>query len=748
MGGGMDTAPAGYDRAAPPWAAIEGKSLREYLLLIAERRWWFISIVFLGMFITILLAYKAVPIYRSASTVQILRQEESGVEFKTVVDVSVKSTEDFNTQVKVLESGQMAQRVLERMTPSQVNSMIAPFTASMVSFSDANPIEVLMQARKIIPQRMTLLVNVVVEHPDAKICQDLANLYSDEFINHSIMLQSEGSLRAVDELKRRTDEQRFKIEDLEKKLVAFKEEHKSISFEASTDIDQQQLNLLSESLTTKKIELDEATAVWDQVQSAIRQGKPLWELDAIRSNAQVSGLLESMAQHEINKAGVAKRYRPKHPNYVMVETTLNRTREELNQAIEHVVNMVQNRYEALENQWDEATKRLDNKRKEIVELQKIRVEYNSLHRNFMVNQEMYQYFYSRLQQAMTKASENVSNIRIIDRAPLPTRPVKPNIPIRLAIGLFVSVAIGIVVAFVLSLLDSRIKTVTDIETGLNLPILGIVSHVPEIGRGESELLVGTRKSPLTMEEFRTIRSNLEILYPSQRYQIIIVTSTDAKEGKSFLSANLACTFATHGEKTLLLDFDLRRPKVATLFKQSNNEGLVQYFNQAAKLDDLIVKNIYPNLDLLLSGGKSHHPTELFTRLKLETLFRELRGKYQRIILDTPPLGMISDCLPLLPYSDGLIYVIRFNSVKKIKATRIINKLKRTNCQVLGTVLNAIKVHLTDYYYPGLYSTDYRTYYYIQDEKSGKRVRNPKGRKAEGEEVAAAGRRSDSDALSP
>ena len=203
---------------------------------------------------------------------------------------------------------------------------------------------------------------------------------------------------------------------------------------------------------------------------------------------------------------------------------------------------------------------------------------------------------------------------------------------------------------------------------------------------------------------------------SKNAKIIVSTSTVPGEGKSFVSSNLALTFSNHGEKTLLLDGDLRLPNVAASLQLDNEIGVLDHIEKAADLDDVIMKEVYPNLDVMPSGGKSKNPTQVLASAKFEAMLADLRDRYDRIVIDSPPLAAVSDALNLLPYVDGVVYVIKFNTVKRKTAVANVRRLWEANTPVFGAILNNITTSLSSYYYSQYSDKAYQDYYIRQEEE--------------------------------
>jgi succinoglycan biosynthesis transport protein ExoP len=290
------------------------------------------------------------------------------------------------------------------------------------------------------------------------------------------------------------------------------------------------------------------------------------------------------------------------------------------------------------------------------------------------------------------------NARIIDVAVAPLNPSSPNVPMNLAAGFLGGLALGVGLVFLVGLLDDRIKSAFDIEGTIGLPMLGTVPRMKKLDVNSKAQAVASNANFHVTETFRSIHSALKLNEQSKNAKIIITTSTVPGEGKSFVSSNLALTFANHGEKTLLLDGDLRLPNVAKSLQLENEVGLLGHIEQGLSLDEVIQREVYPNFDVLPTGGKSKTPTQLLNSAKFVAMLTELRSRYDRIIIDCPPLAAVSDALNLLPLVDGVVYVVKFNTVKRGTALVNVRRLWESDTPVFGAILNNITSSYSGYYY--------------------------------------------------
>lgn len=703
----------------PDGGNAPARTLSDYLLILRERIWWLVVstfVVFMGFALYTLNAPRS---YRAASAVEILRQKDKVFQIEEIVRTEVLNAEDFNTQIKILESASIVQAVDERLVGSLRQRFIAPYEKGLdATLRGMKSVpEILLRNRTIAPIRLSLVVNILYDHPDPEIAAIVANYFAEEYIDFNQNKQIEGSLRAVDDLRNQADQQLKKIQNMEFQLADFKEKYGTLSVERSQDIDNQQLISLNVRLEQDKKQFDDSTILIQQIEKARQAGDPLWELSFIAVHSNVPELLNRLAVNKIEIAKLSEKFRAKHPTMIAATNQLNETKKELDLAVASAAAAVNNEYLRHKANFESSQERLAQKQKELIDLDRIRPEYDALLRQLEVSRELYNHYFSRMQQASVKVDTSGQTARIIDRAVEPPRPYKPNIPLNLAIGLVLGLAVGFGLVFLLAFMDDKVKSAYDIESVLGVPLVGIVPHIFSIDAQEKARIVADEHDKHAVEAFRSIHSTLKLNEESRNAKILLSTSTIPSEGKTFVSTNTAITFSQHGERTIVIDADLRMPNVAKGLGLDGRLGVIQVLSDESDLDSAIQKDYLPNLDILPSGGSTKSPTQLLGSERFTNLIHELRLRYDRIIIDTPPIATVSDAMNILPLVDGVLLVIRFNMVKRKTAAVNIRRLRESNIPIFGAILNNLNTHVAGYYYSHYYDKSYKSYkhYYLQKE---------------------------------
>lgn len=700
---------AGYGGGGAPQ-----RSFKDYALMFRERVWYLIVAFFIIFSGSILYTFNKTKVYTAVAMVQLLRDDPSAMASAELEPNQIRSAEDLNTQISVLNSGTIVRGVERRLQDDERERFMAPY-ADVLSFTGPlSPAELLGKNRKVMPQRMSLMIGVGYTHPDPIIAARVANLFADEFINYNLTLNIDGSMKAVEDLRIRADQQKERVEELELKMAEYREQNNAVSLDSRENIAGTQLARLNEiKLNTKNMN-DNLETRWNLIESYRREDKNLWELSFIAEQSRVSNLLERMSGTKIQISSLSKRYREKHPVMIQQLQTLQESEAELALAVANSVDKLGAAYAESKSNFELASQRLAEKELELIQLSKTRVEYSSLEREMNVQQGFLQALVGRMTQERAAVNLKNPNSRVIDEALPPLRHSSPNIVMNLAAGLFGGLAVGAGLIFVVAFLDDRVKSAFDIEGTIGLSMLGVVPRIKKLDSSSKAQAVASNVDRHVTESFRSIHSALKLSDESKNAKVIVTTSTVPGEGKSFISSNLALTFANHGEKTLLLDGDLRLPNVARSLQLENEYGLLDYVEKNVGLEEVIMTEVYPNLDVLPSGGKSKNPTQVLNSAKFESMLAELRDRYDRIVIDSPPLAAVSDVLNLLPLADGVLYVIKFNTVKRKTAVQNVRRLWESNTPVFGAILNNISSTLASYYYSSYSDKAYQDYYIRHD----------------------------------
>jgi capsular exopolysaccharide synthesis family protein len=311
-------------------------------------------------------------------------------------------------------------------------------------------------------------------------------------------------------------------------------------------------------------------------------------------------------------------------------------------------------------------------------------------------------------------------VRPLDRAAIPGAPFVPDIRQIVRTSAVVGLLVFLVVSIGLSFVDDRIKSSWDVESFIGVNLVGIVPDLSGMSETDKYTLVQKNSEIPGVESFLGIYSSVKIQSKIDFPKAVLVTSTIPGEGKTLVSCNFAGSFARHGKSTLLVDCDLRRPTLHRHFPQNNEAGIIAWFENGAALDGDLVTNprlgitkIGENLSLLCSGGRSKSPTEIMEDKRFAQLIERLKKSYDLVVLDSPPMGAVSDALLLAERADEVLYVCRFNRALRKHIRLYIQALQHGKNEILGIVLNGMSTRRIEYYSNYRYYRSYKKYYGTQ-----------------------------------
>jgi len=684
------------------------RGLRDYILILRERV-WYVVIVFLAVFLASLVyTLSTTKLYTASASIEVLARDPVVMKVQEVRDSDLRGPEDLNTQVKILESGAIVQKVAERLSPEDSKALMAPYVKGD-SGDMMVPEDVLGRNRKIVPIRMTRILQIVYTHPDPDVAAKIANLFVEEFMNYNARWRVDESMKAVEDLKVRADQQGKKVQELGNALQAYRERQNMVSLDQRKDIVTEKLKAVSVLLTQANSRLIEADVKWKQVQECLKSNGDLANLNFIASSPIIQGLLQQVATKKIEVADLQQRYRARYPKMQEATELLQQTEAELARALENAAAGIHNEYETALRDTEQAKADLANQETEALKLDRFSVDYGTQQNELTVNEQLLDSIVTRMRETSMNASIESHNARVVDRAARPRKYSSPNAALNLGMGAVGGLGFGLGLAFLVAFVDDRVKSAYQIESIIGLPLIGIIPKTRKMSAADRAKVVLENSDPLVSEAFLTLHSNLRLNVAFRKTKVILVTSTTPGEGKTFVTTNLALTFAEHGERTIVVDCDLRKPNLHKALDAGNIKGVIDFCASGAPMDSLILKSPRPNLDVLPAGGRAANPTHILNHESFARMIGELRLRYDRIFIDTPPLAPVSDAKIILPNVDGVIFTLRFNHVRTKGAQFCAKWLIDSKIPCFGAVLNGLDLALSDYYYAEYYDKSYKDY---------------------------------------
>lgn len=703
----------------------------QHLRLVVRERWpgaLGLSLLLCGLLGFYLL--NKPPVYRAQAGLLVERSTDRVVDIKQVVetDVEVPLTDILLlTHIEQMRSRTFLKRVADSLSAEERRRVLAPYPRPRSSGAPAaeespeeesNRIIGLLEENLSIDRTIrTLLITCAVRHRDAATAQLLVNRIGDQYIVYLIDRANTSNTAAMTFLRAQAEELREKVENADQKLQAYREKYNLVSLEEHQNIVVERLKALNSAVTQARVANLALSAKRSQAESILKNGadpRQLTSLTEFSGLATVQGQIDDL---RTQRAVLSERYGRRHPS-MMENTRSLETLEKLrDQQIEGALADLRNQCEKAQTHEERLAAELAAAEKESLRLDQLAVAYNALRRNYETAKLTYGQILARQNETNVASQLQNTNIKFVDRAAKPEKPVEPNRKLIALLLAMLAVCICIGYPLVADLLDQRLKSWSDIESYLGTNTLGEIPAITRVDESERDSIVLKQLDEMASEAFRSLHSQINLTSKVPFPKTLLVTSTIPAEGKSFVACNFSATAAAHGKRTLLIDGDLRRPSLHRAFKLDNKFGLLRWLENggtcaASALEDsnLGIVSLAPNLWLLRSGGVSRRATELVEDGRLDALIETLQRDFELIVIDTSPAGVFPDAESFAKLADELLYVCRFNRVDRPQVRHVLGRLRKTELALPGVVINALPAGLTGAHYYSSYGYYGAKYY--------------------------------------
>jgi capsular exopolysaccharide synthesis family protein len=700
---------------------VAQRAFLDYILIIRERKWYIITVFLVIFSAVVAFTLSQTRLYQSIASIQVLRRESIIMQVQSVQDNDIRTAEDLNTQVKVLESMAIIEKVAAKLKGADLAAFTAPYLEpDSLSLSLT---KIILANRKIVPARLSLVIVIQYTHPDPVVAALVANYFVEEYINYNSRMRVADSLRAVDDLKIPAELQKQKVEQMALALQIYREKNNLVSLDERKSIVTDKLKALNLYATQTNARRQDAQIRWNQIQEITAKRGDLLSLEFIGGQPNIMSLVQQLSLQQIVVAQLRERYREQHPKMVAAVNQLTTTSSELKRAVENASATIESAYQTALRNDTEARHSLASAEEESIRLDRYAVDYSNQARDYQINEKLLQSMVARMGETKMSSSMETQNARVLDYGALAKKPIYPNQPLNYALGVLGGLAIGLAFAFFVAYIDDRVKSSFDIESIVGLPLIGIIPYLSIESKNKKSQVVDNLLDKRAAEGFFALHAGLQLKDETKTARNFLITSTVPGEGKTFVATNLALTFASHGERTLLIDCDLRKPNIHKQLELENLRGVIDCCEGTAKLDEVIVKNFRPHLDVLPSGGRAKSPTQLLNSKAFEVFIAEIGKRYDRVIIDTPPLAAVTDALIVLPLMNVSLFCIYFNKVPRKSAQHCAQQLMNANVPCAGAILNGLNLAVSGYYYQQYYDQSYKEYFGESVGEKKQKIRN-------------------------
>jgi capsular exopolysaccharide synthesis family protein len=657
------------------------------VLRLLLRRWRLISAV-MAASLLLAVAYNllATPIYEARARLLIEPDSPQVVTFRPVTEDTAR-LDYFLTQFEVLRSRALARHALEKLgvlnaNPDVQSTQIGSFLASV----NISPVRSASGESRV--------VNVAYRSTDPEIAASHANALAQTYVDQNLAERRKKSQEAAAWLKERLAELRQQVSTSEGALQQYRERQDAVSLEDRQNIVVQKFAQLNEAVTSARTEKVGRETLYVQLQALQASGAPLDTFPPILSNPFVQTLKADLAGLQRERAQMADRLGELHPDMIKVQTAITSAERRLNAEMAKVAEGIRNDFKTAEARERGLIAALNAQKGEVLELNQKGIGYGALQRDASSTQQIYESVLQRIKETELSGELQVNNASVLDTAQVPSVPVSP----RTMLNLIAAFVVGAFVAFALVLgleyLNPRIAKPEDVTESLRLPLLGVV---PAIAVREGRL--GGVHLPLELQEaLRGIRTRILLSPATASARTLAVTSAMSGEGKTALSSGFAASMAKSGRRVLLVDADLRRPRMHQIFGVPASPGLANVMEDTVKPSEALRETKVKGLYLLTAGSGSANASELLDRSRLSNMIDGFSQVFD-LVLDCPPVVAVADASIIANAASSVLFVVGAGTSRD-SARIAIERLLSVDAQVIGIVLNKAKLdRFSGYQYP-------------------------------------------------
>ena len=727
-----------FERAPAP-DAIDLRHVQDFFW----RRWKLIvttAAVVAAVTFVVLLA--VTPQYTATAQVLLDPRKEKIFGADTIVPELSLDTGNVDSQISVIRSTNLLQRVVEKtnLTQDPEFGLPAPpglfsLLRSLVSVTplpEAKPatapteaiapdvlraIGRLRSALDVQRVQRTYVISIAVTSEDPAKAARLANAIADAFIVDKLDARYEAAKRASLWLTERMDALREQVQQSEQAVADFRRKHNLVTAgsDAKVTLSEQQLSELNGKLVTARAETAERRAKYLQAQQVQSQGGNLQAIPDVVRSTVISQFRAQQADVARRTAELASRYNDSHPQVINARAELRNIENSISAEVGRILSNLKNDYDVAKAREDSLQQSLDQMTGQSGLDNEVSIQLRALERLNTANKTLFDNFLSRTKITQEQSTFEEREARVISPAAKPGAPSFPRKTLVLSLALVVGCLIGIGGSVALDMLNAGFTTPKEIEEKLGIPVLASIplldDTVLKINGKKLAPATYTHVKPLSRyaESIRALRMGVRMANVDNPAKVVLVTSSIQQEGKSTISASLAYSAAQANERVVLIDGDLRHPSATRFFGLSDEPGLVDMLTGAVAMEDVLFK--LDGITVIPAGAKSNNPPDLLGSIRMKSLIEKLREHFDYIVIDTPPVGPVIDARVAMQLADKVIYVVRWQSTTREMVAQSLATLDADR-KLAGIAFDHVDESKTPRYGPySYYSSRYYTKYY-------------------------------------
>jgi len=744
-------------------AASEPSQIRDYLFIVLKRKWLILSLCLVVTSLVAIQMFRQPSIYEAVTTIRIQQKQPSVLQTGQGFMVSAPQDPNFwGTQIKLLESNSLARQValsldlqnnptffggasqggvfsaLKRMVSgdqkklSKASPAVADKGLSVVG-------EAQMKDEPLSPEELaalepyedaiiggesvdgivgTNLFRIKYVHTDPELAQKVANTIAEVFRSNNVERLTANSTKAEDILAREINKLQDQNRRDQEALFNFaKQTGIQPTPDRTLDVEGQRLADLS----SQVLQAENLRKTKQAILLSAKASKDVLSIPEVRKSERIAGIQDRLSSLEERKAALEVTYTKEWPEVKKLQVSIDRLKDELNAATQEAINSLQAEFEAAKDHEQSIAQRYQQQRAVTDQQTRDRIEMSVYTQRLEANKQQLAIMNQKMHDVQIAQGDKGSEVSIESYSRVPRSPVGPPRIRNVMIAFILSLVAGIGLAFLLDFLDDTVKSLDDVDRYVHLPALAMIPA----NRGATKLkglapmhaassdttalaMIDDVRSPIA-ESYRHLRTSLLLSSAGQPPKTILVTSSQPSEGKTTTAINTAFMLAQTGAEVLIIDCDLRRPRLHTQFEVANSKGLTTWLSGERDLNNLL--QVYPktpNLKVLTSGPVPPNPAELLGSEEMRRLLGQLSERFAHIIIDSPPAISFTDASILSTMVDGVMLVVHGGRSSRAVVRRAKQQLLDVGAHIFGVVLNNVKLEQQDYYYSGYYSNYYST----------------------------------------
>ena len=736
-----------FRHAVPEWDPEE-VHLRDYLDVIFRRKWLIISFLALTFITTLILTLASPKIYKASTSIEVSPQNQKVTKFEEVVATEMRAQEFYQTQVDLLQNNALACRVIEKLelvnhpviidtlydtgepgVISKIKESVKNILSALISSSEdkeKNPSLISEEALKqqallkfiednleVSPKRNSMLIGVSFTSPDRQLSQSVANAFVEEFVHWNMDKKLEASQLAREFLMKQIDRAKISLEKAEEDLNRFAKQAGIVSLDAKLNSVYRQLEELNSALAMAEADLIGKESVYKQ---ATLDGPS--SLPQVMENQVISGLKSEYARLRSEYEDLTVTFHDDYPTVKALKMKMNSIDDRIRIEEQKVFLAIENQYKAGLQKLKIMGARVEQQKKMAIDLNERATQYKIMAREVETNKGIYQSLLERTKEIESMVGVSSSNINIIDKAMLPIMPFKPKVKLNLLLAIVVGMMGGLGLAFFLEYFTDTITNPDEISDRFRIPILGVAPLSKTNEFPVEHTFVKDPRAPLS-EAMRSTKMSIQLSGVASQAGSFVLTSTKPSEGKTTMAANLALAFAEAGERVILVDADMRKPKLHKFFQNpddTSSPGLSRFLAGVSS-KGLVCRNGLSSVYFIPAGPVPPNPVELLASDRFAMLVQSLTRRFDRVIVDGPPYLGFADSLVISRHVGGVVLVSSMGETTRDALLHFKKSVLNSQGKILGCIIN--KVNLSKRFgYQSYYK--YYSYYSYGNNKVNKK----------------------------